>query len=1109
MITAIRSYQWTTCPSSLVSLLCVAIKLCALSPPPLPWSLVSRAVKYVSADEVSTLCATSDQAVLSSNSVSPSTSSSCPSLFLYPRYVGRRRHPRRRWLPRAQRQPHCTHTHHASHTHHATDRSHHFPLVVLSLLAASRPMHFREHSNDGKHHWTLQTANNTSLLPSPPYSLTVSYIHAHGHTRPSTAHTTTSFSTARPSTAAASHSATYSANRRLLSIQSHITRSRGVWGATNGSVGEWLREQSADEVIKQSKERRRRRSERPTLAQRSASSIDRIDRHTKQSEREANQLAHKQRLAEQQRKQDEEDERSRRSARRQQQRQEDEKEAESEAAEEEVEVEEELAIPAGFYYAKQYDFFATVRQKAEQQRRERRKLEEKERAAAALGSPQQQARAACSAVEGEQRKQEVGGRSVGWTEEKEQLIARGRKSDWLVDGWWEMKQHIEHATAASDTTSATSAASSLTTAHRHPQPLTSALLYPTTPSPALLRSLFPAHSPTPPPLTYTPLTPLYLSSRADYQQLQHSLLDTFALNTLTKPEASRSALEQQQLDVWVERLPVIGQVDGDGGRELMRVSQVVRRSLGEDVYRAGEIGTCFYVLLQGRLQLAAAAVGGSSDAAGGGMVVAASEGRDEKREKQRDRPSTTEPGPRRFSTSHRGSLAPRSGSVSTSRPTTPSTSLSHRSSLIHVGPTSTSTAASLQPTSPDAAQRSLTRPASASTASRHSSRPATAPTLADGSDVRTLIPYSVFGRRREEADARGGGSGASSSGSTGSTATSSTTGKRGWARVRAVLNVSRAFQMSQIGALADSRTRVDTARCMDETMLLCVMYSEYDRISRQHIDRQSRHVVAVLRTLEPPLSRLRMRQLHRIARALTPVHIAPGQPLLPTVANMTSQLLLLESGSAMCTKGVDVLRYGRAAGVQLQSWQVEERRVRRNLRVAEVSGLSVLGYEAVLGCGVYDGTWRAVSACHGYVLHRHDFHLLMHKSTLDAIAALVHSQRERFKQRIAHTIETDEHATSAANAGAVTQRAMSVHAHVSGSGALSKARHKVSVRPTLSPSPFSTSLHGGGEQRDAHSRLVRRRSSVVDVSHLHGRAKQQLHDTMVVELSFGDFAMLH
>ena len=978
-------------------------------------------------------------------------------------------------------------------------------------------MHFREHSNDGRHHWTLQTANNTSLLPSPPYSVTVSYLNAHSHTqpdtRPSTAHTTISSSTfpasptSRPSTASPSaRPLSSSPTRRLLSIQSHITRSRGVWGTTNGSVSEWLRQRSAEEVEKDLKEQRRRRSDRPTLMQRSQSSIDRVDHHTKESERLANKLADAKLRAEQQRKQDEEDERKRRSARThrrtQQQHEEEEKEAEADEDEvEEAEVEEELAIPAGFYYAKQYDFFATVRQKAEQQRKERRKQEEKDRAAASLATPEQRARAAAETAAGGGKKEQAGSRkNAGWTEEKEQLLARGRKSDWMVDGWWEMKQHIEQATATADTnhTAATASSPSSFTA-RHPQPLTSALLYPNAPSAAVVRSLFPPHSSTPPPLSYTPLTPLYLSSRADYQQLQHSLLDTFALNTLTKAEASRSALEQQQLDVWVERLPVVGAVDGDGGKELMRVSGVVRRSGGEDVYRVAEIGTCFYVLLQGRVQLVGAAGGA------GGSAVSGSGVKEERREKERDRPSTTEPRPRTASLAHRSSLTPHLGSVTAARAHTPSISSasSHRNSLNPADSTSTSP----RPATPDAVRRSLSRPASASTSARPPSRPVTAATAAaESSEVRILTPYSVFGRRREEADDR---STATASSASASMAAASTIGKRGWARVRAVLNVSRAFQMNQIGKLADSRTRVDTARCLDDTMLLCVMYSEYDRISRQHVDRQSRHIVALLRTLEAPLSRLRMRQLHRFARALTPVHIPPNEPLLPTVGTLPSSLLLLESGSAVCMKAVDVLRYGRAAGVQLQSWQVEERRIRRNIRVAEVSGVSVLGYEAVLGCGAYDGTWRAVSDCHGFVLHRRDFHLLMHKSTLDAIAALVHSQRERFRQRITHAIEADEHiAPVTSTPGAATQRAMSVHAHAVGNAGQGKARHKVQLRPTLLPSPFSTRLSGDG-RGDARDRFTRRRSSVMDVSHLHARAKQQLHDTMVVELSFGDFAALY
>ena len=956
----------------------------------------------------------------------------------------------------------------------------------------------------------MQAANNTSLLPSPPYSLTVSYndhTTTQPNTRPSTAHTTTSFATypaspiSRPSTANPSSSAISGPTRRLLSIQSHITRSRGVWGATSGSVNDWLRERSEEEVEKEQKERRRRRGERPTLTQRSQSSVDRIDRHSKQSERAANKVADARVRAEQLRKQDEEDERRRRSARNPRP-QEEEKEMETAREGGEGEAEEELAIPAGFYYAKQYDFFATVRQKAEQQRRERRKQEQKERAAAPLLTTPEQPTRTPMADSGQQRRREEGGRrSVGWTEEKEQLIARGRKSDWMVDGWWEMKQHIVQTTAISDaTTTASSSVSSSAAGNRHPQPLTSALLYPNTPAPALIRTLFPPHSTTSPPLTYTPLTPLYLSTRPDYQQLQHSLLDTFALNTLTKAEASRSALEQQQLDVWVERLPVVGAVEGDGARELMRVSAVVRRSGGEDVYRAGEIGTCFYVLLQGRVQL----VGAAGGAAGGGGAggVGGGGGKDERREKERERPSTADPRRRHSSLARRSSLDPRSGSASVSRSTTPSIPTSHRSSIVPTDSTSTSP----RPTTLDTARRSFTRPASAApSSSRPPSRPTTAPTTAGSIDVRVLSPYTVFGRRREETDDRGtaGTSGGSSAGA------ASTLGKRGWARVRAVLNVSRAFQMNQIGKLADSRTRIDTARCLDDTMLLCVMYSEYDRISRQHVDRQSRHVVALLRTLEPPLSRLRMRQLHRFARALTPVHIPPNEPLLPTVGTLPSSLLLLESGSAVCMKAVDVLRYGRAAGVQLQSWQVEERRVRRNLRVAEVSGVSVLGYEAVLGCGAYDGSWRAVSDCHGFVLHRRDFHLLMQKSTLEAVEALVHQQRERFKQRITHSIEADEHPAAAAHApGSSTQRAMSVHAHAAGSAGQLKARHKVHVRPTLLPSPFTTNLYAS-ERGDLHGRLIRRRSSVMDVSHLHGRAKQQLHDTTVVELSLGEFATIH
>ena len=913
-----------------------------------------------------------------------------------------------------------------------------------------------------------------------------------------------------------------------------------MWGTACGSVEGWLNDRSVEQVEREERDRRRRRAERPTLIQRSQSSIDRIDYHTKQSERNANKAADIKLQLENKTKLEEEEQRKQRTARRRQQ---EEKQQETDSAEEEdvdAAVEEELAIPAGFYYAKQYDFFATIRTKADKQRRQRQKEQLKQQQqrttatqSSTFSSPEQPVRTAAAAEERKEAEASGGGvdrRGAGWKEEeKEQVIARGRKSDWLVDGWWELKHHVEETKTADlptdhTTGSPQSSASASGTGKVHSQPLTSALLYPNTPSPALVRSLFPPHSTTPPPLSYTPLTPLYLSSRADYLSLQPHLLDLFALNTLTKAEASRSALEQQQLDVWVERLPVVGCVDGGGaaggggGKELMRVSGVVRRSAGEDVYRAGEIGTCFYVLLQGRVQLVgAAAVAVTVGGTGGG-----GSGKDERREKERElvRPSTADA--RSHNASNRGSLNSNSTiSIPASRPITPSIPTSYRHSL---NPTTGSLVTNTATTSPrpgtaDTLPRRTALPRPASAAAGTSSlrlplRPISAPTSAvESVEVRVLTPFSVFGRRREETDDRTA-TGATSGGNT----AISVSGKRGWARVRAVLNVSRAFQMNQIGKLADSRTRSDTVRCLDDTMLLCVMYSEYDRISRQHVDRQSRHVVALLRTLEAPLSRLRMRQLHRLARALQPIHIPPNEPLLPATPLSSHSvgppaLLLLESGSAVCTKSVDVLRYGRAAGVRLASWQVEERRIRRTIRVSEVSGLTVLGYEAVLGSGSYDGNWRAVSDCHGFLLQRSDFHLLMHTTTLDGISTIVANQREQIKQRITHAIESDDHSTTtAANLCAMAiQRAMSVHAHAAGSATQVKARHKVQLNTTLLPSPFSTTMRSSvmeGEVGGGRGRLMRRRSSVMDVSHLHGRAKQQLHDTMVVQVSFGDFATL-
>ena len=542
-------------------------------------------------------------------------------------------------------------------------------------------------------------------------------------------------------------------------------------------------------------------------------------------------------------------------------------------------------IPSGFYHAKQFDFVHTVRGQAEKQRRARR-LAQSQR-----GSHSSQPDTDPPAP---------------------RVLARGRKTDWQVDEWWEAKRL--------DSSTGTPSSDFLPPSDASPHRPPSASLVSS--SPLLLEDAG---------AVYASVTPLYLSSRADYRAFLPTVPHHLALNALLRPPASRSILERQLLDRWVRLLPLYGQVEGgEGGKELLGVSQVVRRAAGEAVYEEGEIGACMYVLLEGEVRL----------------------------EREED-----------------AAVTPASTPPPAVRPTT----------------------------APVAAHRHTTTRPTTAAGMRGAPAAAHVPSAVAMQKVVTLLhPYALFGLRRAET------LGTSSSPATSAGRPATTAGLRGWPRVRAVLHFQRVFQMKDIGRLAESRVRQESARCTEESVLLAVSYTDYDGVSRAHRDRQSRLTLGSFRAMEG-VGRLRMRGLSRLGKAVVYRRVERGEWVVVPGAAPASALWLLTAGTVAAVRGVELLSYHRTP-TSTRDWEWREVRGRRAVRVRVDTAPAVLGGEALLGVRGYDCGWRAETVCEVYALQRRDFHLLMGPQVLDGWETRVQRARDDMKRAVAAKLEEDERA---------------------------------------------------------------------------------------------------
>ena len=796
----------------------------------------------------------------------------------------------------------------------------------LASTRSTQPLHLRHHSDDNRHHWSIDVAQSHSFLPSPPYSLSVSYPrspppplpttrrtarrpitspshHPHPSSRPSTSPLPLTSPSPSPSP---SHKPPTLLSRQSSSYITHLQRHRLLLsdllsplpppprpcylrtpppkpgkGASRGvGAGE-----GGGEAL--------------SLVDRSMSSVERVWRVVRGSEKEGVRVAKEKREGDRRAKQVRATDdagagvAASQGQRRSMMTADDE---DDDAAAPSVL----SGVPAGFYYAKQFDFFTTVRGQAEAQRR----------AVAAAAAAQ-----GAQGIEGGPGRMEEAKESMK-ARDPRLLVARGRRSDWQVDSWWETKRYHDAQAARMNDSPAPPTSALTSTPHRPlpPAPLTGA--------PPLLVS-----DSSPPPPSYAPLTPFFLSSREDYTAFLPSVPHHLALNALLRPPPSRSTLERGLLGRWVRTLPLFGEVEGGGGgEELLQVSAVVKKGVGDVVYEEGEIGTCMYVLLEGEVRLER----GGQGSQGG------------------ERPRTAGAG--------------RAGEAAVS-PRRPATAL----------PTV------IIPPSPP---------------------PSPTP---------PLHPYCLFGTRRS--DSAGGSSGGGVGGvmRPSSSSSVSTTRLRGWARVRAVLRCGRSFQLSDMGRLAEARVRQERAWCSEDSVLLCVSYLDFDRVSRAHRERQSRLTLTSFRAIEG-LGRLRSRTLHRLGRWVSHRRVGVGEWVVPPdAAAGAGSLWMVTSGTVRGMVGVEVVSYHRQP-TSYKAWEWAEVRARRRVGWRVEVGPCMVGVEALLGVGHYDVGWKATTACEVYELRRGDFHLLMAPPLMEGWRERVERARVEMREAVMSKMQEEERA---------------------------------------------------------------------------------------------------
>ena len=780
----------------------------------------------------------------------------------------------------------------------------------LSPSRTNAPLHFRQHSDDERHHWSVDVVESRSFLPSPPYSLSVAYpsppvlpaatLRTHRTLPP----------TARPST---SPHARFSPSPTLASRQSssynlHLQRHRLLLSdllSPGPPPPRPLYHRPSDrDLVDLRRSRRATHGDPPTLIERSTSSVERVHRQTLLSERRATRVVHERRAKEQAAREAAEAAHRRRAS----------YVAEEEKGDDGDDVPQFARVPAGFYYAKQFDFFSTVKSHAEKQRRA---MAARRRSSQGGGA--------------EETKEDAKPASRGVSRA---AVAKGRTTDWQVDAWWEAQHYADAvSTAGKDGPSADEVAAPCFTPHR-----------PSTASFTAVPLLVSDGAKEP---SYVPVTPLYLSRRADYTAFLPSLPHHLALNALQRPPPSRSTLERGLLERWVKTLPLFGEVEGgEGGAELLGVSQVVRKAVGDGIYEEGEIGVCMYVLLEGEVRL---------------------DRRDER--------------PRSAGQSRPAVPATLSAKTRVGTPTL--TSRRGRPSTAHPGGGSGRSSVS-----------SLAAPAIAAD-----------PTPAQMAAPVLLHPYVLFGARRTD----GGGAPAAS---TALTSPASVVGAplRGWARVRWVLRFSRSFQMSHIGRMAEARIRQDSARCTEESVLLCIAYSDYDRVSRAHRDRQSRLTLSSFRAMDG-LTKLRMRSLHRLGKLVTARRLQAGEFLISPDASPASAVFFLTAGTMTAVKAVEALSYHRQP-TSYKGWEWQEARQRRRVHVRVDCAPCVLGQEALLGVRQYDVGWRATTACEVYGLARRDFHLLCAPALLEGVRERVGKGREELRRAVERSVVDAERASA-------------------------------------------------------------------------------------------------
>ena len=240
--------------------------------------------------------------------------------------------------------------------------------------------------------------------------------------------------------------------------------------------------------------------------------------------------------------------------------------------------------------------------------------------------------------------------------------------------------------------------------------------------------------------------------------------------------------------------------------------------------------------------------------------------------------------------------------------------------------------------------------------------------------------------------------------------------------------------------------RGETMRCMEDSVLLCASYTDYDGVSRGYRDRQSRVTLGSFRAMEG-LGKLRMRALHRLGKAVVHRRVEAGEWVIPP-EGAACRIDFLTQGSVVGVKVVEVLSYHRQP-TSTRQWEWREVRGQKAMKVRTEVGPCVLGGEALMGVKGWDCGWKALTACEVYGLERRDFHLLMGPQAMEGWRERVVRGREELRRTVVGKMEEEERVI-AEQVGKRKRRKVKVEVHTPPhDGALTASAEKESLTPRL------------------------------------------------------------